>query len=120
MREEMKRFGIGFSFRNVKKKIEKELDELIVSLSESKNTAICNETLGLIDLALELNIDIESDHYKNVVFDMLSDTVVEKRKLVAEKRLKELDFDSIYRLIELAERLNINVERFRNELNPFA
>jgi hypothetical protein len=118
-RKTAQKYKITIDNSRQKKMIDKKLIILTDSLKKNPSIEIVEEIIKVVEFSIECEVYLNSDYEKNVVFEMLSGFVEEKNRLSALNNLKDMNFDIIFKVIKLAELLNLNVDIFRDRLNPF-
>lgn len=97
------------------KKISCYFDEYFKSDDEK----ILDRIYELFRITWEINITMGLDREKNLVFSKLRKYIEDRERLSKENRLSDMDFNGILKFINIAEALNLNVDDFRDSLNPF-
>ncbi|MGM0607026.1 MAG: DUF3536 domain-containing protein [Candidatus Muiribacteriota bacterium] len=117
--EEIRKFNIKIDKKDISSLIEKKLLFLINEFEDNKNNYTVENIIKLVEFNIEFGLFLNNDHEKNVVYSILCELVDNKEELKKKNRLTELDFDKIQKVLRLGELLNINIDNFRDRLNPF-
>ncbi|MCK9225279.1 MAG: DUF3536 domain-containing protein [Candidatus Muirbacterium halophilum] len=97
-------------------------DNILLEVNNLENTVnrkSLEKLINIIKMNNAVNIYVNVDHDKNIVFDILKKYCIEIEKRRAINDFEEFDFDIVFLTLNLAELLNINIDRFREKLNPF-
>ncbi len=93
--------------------IEESMNEFI----ETKDTQLCSEIIDMIDVAKDLELELNLTTPQNIYFDYLNDGLIDLINNLSKSKTYESDKEYISEVLNLGEKLNFNLSKYYNILS---